>query len=76
MRTTISAISLGLALSALSGVSAQQCKLQFDGRVPSTFRAANFDAANNIFNPSNVLGKGNSHSLSFTGAAGSMLISW
>lgn len=54
--TVASAIFGGLL--ATSPVYGQQCKLQFDGRVPANFKPANFDTANNIFNPSNVLGKG------------------
>ncbi len=49
--------SLAFALSALSLVAAQQCNLQFDGRVPGTFKAATFDTNNNVFNPSNVFGQ-------------------
>ncbi|TLD15266.1 hypothetical protein PspLS_10667 [Pyricularia sp. CBS 133598] len=54
--TVASAIFGGLL--ATSPVYGQQCKLQFDGRVPANFQPANFDTANNIFNPDNVKGKG------------------
>ncbi|KAK3688852.1 hypothetical protein B0T22DRAFT_162731 [Podospora appendiculata] len=39
-------------------VSAQACKLQFDGRIPATLTAAGFDATNQFFGSSNVFGKG------------------
>ncbi|EJT78143.1 hypothetical protein GGTG_03245 [Gaeumannomyces tritici R3-111a-1] len=52
-----STLSLALSLSPISGVWAQCRKLQFDGRIPNNFQVAQFDAANNIFNPKNVLGK-------------------
>lgn len=58
MRSYTFASSVVGALLATSGVSGQQCKLQFDGRVPANFAVANFDTTNNIFNPSNVLGQG------------------
>lgn len=45
-------------LSLALGVSAQSCKLQFDGRIPNNFQLAQFDTTNNIFNPKNVFGKG------------------
>lgn len=44
-------------LSLALGVSAQSCKLQFDGRIPNNFQLAQFDTTNNIFNPKNVFGK-------------------
>ncbi|CAI4213156.1 unnamed protein product [Parascedosporium putredinis] len=47
-----------LLLSALPLVSAQECTLQFDGRTPDDFAAADFDANNNIFSPDNVFGQG------------------
>ncbi|KAK7926815.1 hypothetical protein PG985_003813 [Apiospora marii] len=48
-----------VALASLASLGAsQKCKLQFDGRVPTGFAAAMFDADNGIFNPSNVVGKG------------------
>ncbi|KAK8128741.1 hypothetical protein PG984_009849 [Apiospora sp. TS-2023a] len=48
-----------VALASLASLGAsQKCKLQFDGRVPTGFAAAKFDADNGIFNPSNVVGKG------------------
>ncbi|KAK8080891.1 hypothetical protein PG997_008709 [Apiospora hydei] len=51
--------SLLVALASLASLGAsQKCKLQFDGRVPTGFAAAKFDAENGIFNPSNVVGKG------------------
>ncbi|KAK8042934.1 hypothetical protein PG994_013417 [Apiospora phragmitis] len=51
--------SLLVALASLASLGAsQKCKLQFDGRVPTGFAAAEFDADNGIFNPSNVVGKG------------------
>ncbi|KAK3323163.1 hypothetical protein B0T19DRAFT_485598 [Cercophora scortea] len=39
-------------------VSAQACKLQFDGRIPATLTAAGFDATNQFFGSNNVFGKG------------------
>ncbi|KAH8912966.1 hypothetical protein BR93DRAFT_942705 [Coniochaeta sp. PMI_546] len=38
--------------------SPQKCTLQFDGRIPGTFTAASFDAANAFFSQSNVFGQG------------------
>lgn len=35
-----------------------QCSLQFDGRVPKTFTAADFDGTTSPFNTANVFGKG------------------
>ncbi|PKS05998.1 hypothetical protein jhhlp_007831 [Lomentospora prolificans] len=49
---------LSILLSAAPLVSAQECTLQFDGRVPDGFAAADFDAANDIFSPDNVFGQG------------------
>ena len=50
-----------MLLAGLAGLAAsQQCKLQFDGRIPSAMTLAQFDQANGIFNPSNVFGKGTS----------------
>ncbi|ORY70519.1 uncharacterized protein BCR38DRAFT_334322 [Pseudomassariella vexata] len=44
-------------LSLVTLVVAQQCTLQFDGRVPSDFVAATFDtAANTMFNPDFTFG--------------------
>jgi hypothetical protein len=37
---------------------AQECDLQFDGRVPSNFAAATFNSNNGIFDPNNVVGQG------------------
>ncbi|KAI0487240.1 glycoside hydrolase family 131 protein [Xylaria cf. heliscus] len=39
-------------------VVSQQCNLQFDGRVPSTFTSAAFNSNNGVFNPNNVFGQG------------------
>jgi len=44
-------------ISLASLAAAQQCKLQFDGRVPGAFGVQSFDAANNIFSPDNVFGQ-------------------
>ncbi|TPX07974.1 uncharacterized protein E0L32_010305 [Thyridium curvatum] len=49
-----------LVLSVIAAVKAQQCSLQFDGRVPGAFSAATFDTQNNIFSPKNVFGQGSS----------------
>jgi hypothetical protein len=49
---------LASALTLLPLVSAQKCPLQFDGRIPSTFTPASFDAANAFFSQSNVFGQG------------------
>ncbi|KAH8658177.1 hypothetical protein BX600DRAFT_524509 [Xylariales sp. PMI_506] len=38
-------------------VASQQCDVQFDGRVPSTFLASTFDTTNNVFDPKNVFGR-------------------
>ncbi|SPO01530.1 related to endoglucanase c [Cephalotrichum gorgonifer] len=46
------------ALFAVPVVWAQECTLQFDGRVPADFAVADFDAANDLFNADNVLGEG------------------
>ncbi|KAK6211299.1 hypothetical protein QIS74_10563 [Colletotrichum tabaci] len=45
-------------LSFVSGAVAQQCTLQFDGRIPVGTEVEAFDANNNIFNPKNVVGAG------------------
>ena len=51
--------SLLLALSGLPMLAlAQDCPLQFDGRVPADFALADFDAANDIFDPDSVFGRG------------------
>lgn len=39
-------------------VAAQTCQLQFDGRVPADLAAADFDAPNDIFSETFVLGQG------------------
>ncbi|KAI1427307.1 hypothetical protein F5Y12DRAFT_783419 [Xylaria sp. FL1777] len=39
-------------------VVSQKCDLQFDGRVPSDFSAASFNANNGVFDPNNVFGQG------------------
>lgn len=44
-------------LSFAAAAAAQQCDLQFDGRIPSDFVAADFDQDNGIFNPDNVFGQ-------------------
>ena len=49
-------VSFLTTLSALA--VAQQCDLQFDGRVPSNFAAATFNSNNGIFDPNNVVGQG------------------
>jgi hypothetical protein len=54
MHSSISCTLLSLAALA----AAQQCDLQFDGRVPANFDVDTFDDANGIFNPDNVLGAG------------------
>lgn len=51
-------LSVSWILTLLSLASAQKCTLQFDGRIPGTFNAASFDAANNFFSQSNVFGQG------------------
>ncbi|KAI6358755.1 hypothetical protein MCOR25_007262 [Pyricularia grisea] len=54
---TVASAILG-GLSATSPVYGQQCKLQFDGRIPENFELTGFDSSNNLFSSSNVLGKG------------------
>jgi len=44
-------------LSFVAAATAQQCDLQFDGRVPSDFVAVDFDQDNGIYNPDNVFGQ-------------------
>lgn len=44
-------------LSFVAAATAQQCNLQFDGRVPTDFVAADFDKNNDIFNPSFIFGQ-------------------
>ena len=55
---------------------AQACALQFDGRIPADFALADFDAANDIFNPESVFGEGMSsgtcHSNCVSGNHGSL----
>lgn len=38
--------------------SKAQCTLQFDGRIPKAFTAADFDGKTSPFNTANVFGKG------------------
>ena len=47
------AVSLTVSLAV-----AQECTLQFDGRIPNELAAADFDVANDIFNNAFVLGQG------------------
>ena len=49
--------SLAAVFSLMSLAAAQQCDLQFDGRVPGAFGVQSFDAQNNIFSPANVFGQ-------------------
>ncbi|KAL2876627.1 hypothetical protein SGCOL_008206 [Colletotrichum sp. CLE4] len=49
-------------LSFASVAVAQQCTLQFDGRVTTGTEAEAFDAENNLFSPQNVFGAGLSFS--------------
>ncbi|KXH33788.1 hypothetical protein CSAL01_09299 [Colletotrichum salicis] len=49
-------------LSFASVAVAQQCTLQFDGRVATGTEAEAFDAENNLFSPQNVFGAGLSFS--------------
>ncbi|KAF4773863.1 hypothetical protein HER10_EVM0005598 [Colletotrichum scovillei] len=49
-------------LSFASAAVAQQCTLQFDGRVATGTEAEAFDAENNLFSPQNVFGAGLSFS--------------
>ncbi|KAF6844254.1 hypothetical protein CMUS01_01309 [Colletotrichum musicola] len=49
-------------LSLASAAAAQQCKIQFDGRIPSGTALKALDANNKFFNPQNVFGKGLSFS--------------
>lgn len=49
-------------LSFASVALAQQCTLQFDGRVATGTEAEAFDAENNLFSPQNVFGAGLSFS--------------
>lgn len=51
-------VSVSSILSLLPLAAAQKCTLQFDGRIPGTFTAASFDAANAFFSQSNVFGQG------------------
>ncbi|OHF01005.1 hypothetical protein CORC01_03833 [Colletotrichum orchidophilum] len=43
---------------AVSPHAKAQCPLQFDGRIPKTFKVADFDTSASPFSSSNVLGKG------------------
>ena len=56
--SSFSLSGLSTLLLASSFAAAQQCKLQFDGRVPANTAVKAFDANNNIFNPNNVFGAG------------------
>lgn len=47
----------GAAPGAGAGAKAQ-CALQFDGRIPKAFTAADFDGTSSPFNAQNVFGKG------------------
>ena len=51
--THLWAVSLTASL-----VIAQECQLQFDGRIPNELAAADFDVANDIFNNAFVVGQG------------------
>ncbi|EFQ34601.1 uncharacterized protein GLRG_09745 [Colletotrichum graminicola M1.001] len=50
--------TLIFSLLAAAGAKAQQCTLQFDGRIPKASTVADFDAKTSPFNPSNVFGQG------------------
>ncbi|KAK1828951.1 hypothetical protein QBC39DRAFT_142292 [Podospora conica] len=52
-----SRLSWAVSLTASLAV-AQECALQFDGRIPNELAAADFDVANDIFNNAFVLGQG------------------
>ena len=58
----MSSSRLSFTIIALLGVSSfvlsQPCKLQFDGRVPAALSATDFDAPNDIFSETFVLGQG------------------
>jgi hypothetical protein len=51
-----SQVVLGLFWLA-SLATAQDCTLQFDGRVPANFAPNTFDQANDVFSPDNVFGQ-------------------
>jgi hypothetical protein len=51
-----SILSLLPVVLGITTVAAQQCAIQFDGRIPADFTAAEFDSANGIFNPDFVKG--------------------
>jgi hypothetical protein len=55
-----SILSLLPVVLGITTVAAQQCTIQFDGRIPADFTAAEFDSANGIFNPDFVKGAGRS----------------
>lgn len=48
-------------LALASSVAAQQCPLQFDGRIAMNATAALFDTSASPFNPSNVFGQSESY---------------
>lgn len=50
--------SLLLAIVGVPLAQAQACALQFDGRIPDDFVLADFDAANDFFDPDSVFGEG------------------
>lgn len=52
------ASSLLFALAGVPLARAQECTLQFDGRVPADFALADFDAANDLFDSESVFGQG------------------
>jgi len=57
MMASSKSFSLASLLSLVSLAAAQQCDLQFDGRVPGAFGVQSFNANNDIFSPDNVFGQ-------------------
>lgn len=51
-------LSWAVSLTAASLAVAQECALQFDGRIPNELAAADFDVANDIFSNAFVIGQG------------------
>ena len=48
-------------LTLASAVAAQQCPIQFDGRIGTNATAASFDTSASPFSPTNVFGQSESH---------------
>ena len=46
-----------LLFTVIPATAAQQCPIQFDGRVPANTTLATFDTSASLYNPNNVFGQ-------------------